>query len=184
MRRLCFTLDVLTDGSECTGHGTLFLSVWKQPKDSQNDNKLNWLQEEMKMSAPSARYAISGLGDATARLCADQRLKLAPTRAVFLPTRDYCADGLAALFLALHSAGAPSLHVVTSVDDDAMMEALAGITLGFHRHMNIMTCHVPKTTLGTSKRQEYLFREACPALRTTGVWTYFNFRSRHAAVGP
>jgi hypothetical protein len=163
MRRVCFTLDVLTDGSECTGHGTLFLSVWKQPKDIHMANNnadvnvtttnFNWLQEEMKMSAPLARYAISGLGDATARLCADQRLKLAPTRAVFLPTREYCADGLAALFLALHSAGAPSLHIVTSAaaasddddDDDDAMEALAGITLGFHRHMNIMTCHVPKT---------------------------------------
>src|SRR6476620_6831057 len=41
-RKLYYTVDVLTDGSEWTGDGTLFLSVYKeQPKngaaDDQND---------------------------------------------------------------------------------------------------------------------------------------------------
>jgi hypothetical protein len=31
VHRMFYTLDVLNDGSEYTGHGTLFLTVWKSP---------------------------------------------------------------------------------------------------------------------------------------------------------
>ena len=186
--RFCYTLDVLTDGSEHTGCGTLFLSVWKTPlsvltaataaigdrneslssssdsdtncsssassesdseedeeneggtqkeepdDDNHNDNHhchnnratpesckdpYLWLTAEASSACerhtPVARYAISGIGDATARLCADQRFKLAPTRACFVPDLSNfsaAADGLSSLFLALYGAGSPSLHVV------------------------------------------------------------------------
>ncbi|CAJ1936335.1 unnamed protein product [Cylindrotheca closterium] len=93
------------------------------------------------MNSPLARYAIAGLGDATARLCADQRLKLAPTKAVFISSLE-CSDGLSALLLALLSSGSASLHIVSS--DQLDVEALAGIMLGKNRHLNIQTCHVPK----------------------------------------
>jgi ribonuclease BN (tRNA processing enzyme) len=218
---LCFTLDVLTDGSEFTGHGTIFLSVWRRSRlqtlpqaqqrsataessavvedenvttttDKDKETPVNhptsstssWLLEVMNTTAPLARYAISGLGDGTARLCADQRVKLAPTRAVFLPcsttttsattipldksdncdTRTTttgggaCWDGLPALLLALHTAGAPSLHIVApstttttktgnaSEKEDStssLLEDLSSLVLGRRKDLEIRTCHVP-----------------------------------------
>ena len=120
MINVCYTIDVLSDGSEFTGP-TLFLSVWRKPKSGNNrnptDDQHEWIREEMKMNPPLARYAIAGLGDATARLCADQRFKLAPTKAVFIPSLD-CSDGLSALLLALLSSGSASLHVVSSCQLD------------------------------------------------------------------
>lgn len=149
MGRICFSLDVLTDGSDCTGHGTLFLSVWRKPKSVDFDENHSWLLEIMNTTPPLARYAISGLGDATSRLCADQRLKLAPTRAVFLPCSTSSWDGLSAMLLALHSAGAPSLHVVTTTPDSGnRLEELAEIILGRHRGFNIPTCEVPLSSQG------------------------------------
>jgi ribonuclease BN (tRNA processing enzyme) len=154
--RVCFTLDVLTDGSDFTGHSTIFLSVWKRPKDDNDDSlfALKKLKESMQLQAPLARYAIAGLGDATARLCADQRMKLAPTRAVFFPSSPAagsgCGDGLTTVLLALHAAGAPSLHIVTPTDtDEQAIEELASLTLGTRRHMNIQTCRVPQTATAT-----------------------------------
>ena len=209
---LYFTLDVLTDGSEFTGHGTIFLSVWKRPKTHHQQKQQqcdgSWassaILDIISTSTPLARYAISGLGDATARLCADQRLKLASTRAVFVPScnheteyptdsvrsdgtcsdgydcnsendrrrlgsSSFCWDGLPALLLALHTAGAASLHIVTptfqatscpnddtvksdaaglngikkGVTDEDPLEELATIILGRHKDLKICTCHVP-----------------------------------------
>ncbi len=199
-RRFCYTLDVLTDGSEHTGCGTLFLSVWKTPlaiyntthvddssdsedsssssdeesveeddnygKDGKQNNAdetetisgpYSWLtgaDDEQsnnvtrEIPVPVARYALSGLGDATTRLCADQRFKLAMTKACFLPTLKQ-ADGLSALFLALYGAGSQSLHLVVpknSID----MEDLATLVLGTYKNMDIRTCEVafdPSNTL-------------------------------------
>ena len=240
-RRFCYTLDVLTDGSEHTGCGTLFLSVWKIPLSIQkvatsaaaaedddsdsgtsdsgtsdsgasdssslciedesngkkpkpnpkhqnsideipNDNNpdiYSWLigssndddDEENPSSSttnvpseehtPIARYAISGFGDATARLCADQRFKLKPIRACFVPERGFLArtsDGLSALFLAVYGAGVPSLHLVVPspssgnrVEEDGstvggggggFVEELATIILGKHKNLDIQTCEV------------------------------------------
>eukprot|EP00934_Nitzschia_sp_Nitz4_P008345 Nitzschia sp. Nitz4//scaffold65_size103378//92020//94530//NITZ4_004483-RA/size103378-exonerate_est2genome-gene-0.89-mRNA-1//1//CDS//3329556291//8335//frame0 len=148
--RVCFTIDVLTDGSEYTGNGTLFLSVWKKPLDvsccSKNSSGTTertwtaWLEEASSFSSPLARYAIAGLGDATARLCADQRFKLASTKAVFLPSLQ-CADGLPALLLALHTGGAPNLHVAGP--DAAFVEDMATLILGPKRHLQINNCQVP-----------------------------------------
>ena len=144
-RRLQFTLDVLTDGSLHTGDGTLFLSVWKKPSytseaSSNGEAASNWIVENMKTNPPLARYAISGLGDGTARLSADQRFKLAPTRAAFLPNPESW-DGLSALLLAIFTAGSPSLHVVS--DDSERMEQLAQLVLGRHKDLSIPTCQVP-----------------------------------------
>lgn len=140
MSRVSFTLDVLSDGSEFTGP-TLFLSVWKRPRTLQSaEAECERLQETMELGPPLARYAIAGLGDAVARLCADQRFKLSPTRAVFVPSMAG-ANGLSTLLFALLNAGSPSLHVVS--DDSLNVEELASIILGNHRHLNIQTCHVP-----------------------------------------
>ena len=219
--RFCYTLDVLTDGSEHTGCGTLFLSVWKIPisirnaaasftddesddsdsssdcsdeengeeqhqkqnnridsdqnsdeiprEKKQNHDPYSWLtgaseSEERKndlqssssftTNVPIARYAISGLGDATARLCADQKFKLAPTRACFLPelgTMARTSDGLSALLLALYGCGAPSLHLVvpkpSSIGnrrntEDGFVEDVASLILGAHKNLDIRTCEI------------------------------------------
>jgi ribonuclease BN (tRNA processing enzyme) len=170
-QRIRFTLDVLTDGSEYTGHGTLFLSVWKAPlapsstaatsrhESTEHDLTIDVLKEATLL----ARYAVSGLGDALARLAADQRFKLAATRALFVPTQGSgcCVDGFAALLLALHGSGSPRLHVVMppSVEeeeeetgvvrkqhkhdqDDDVVERLANIALGAHKHLSIQTCTI------------------------------------------
>ena len=225
--RFCYTLDVLTDGSEHTGCGTLFLSVWRIPlsvqkaaasfaaddeseSESENsgsssvssqeessdgednvdaapvnsidsDSNSNEIPDQPKISdpyawltgdsesnfdqVPIARYAISGLGDATARLCADQRFKLAPTKACFLPQvgrKSKAVDGLSALFLALYGEGAPSLHMVLpktpvelyrdngqrkAVDDktdESFVEEIATVVLGKHKNMDIRTCEIPQ----------------------------------------
>lgn len=144
---VCFTLDVLTDGSEYTGSGSLFLSVWKKPTAKKASttphDETGWLKESMALNPPLSRYAIAGVGDLTARLSADQRFKLASTRAVFSPTQD-CLDGLSALLLALHSAGAPSLHIVSTQGET--MEELATIVLGTRRNLKISNCQVPAPT--------------------------------------
>lgn len=134
--QVCFTLDVLSDGSECTGRGTLFLSAWKQTTNPSP----SWLQEAMEIGSPLCRYAISGIGDLTSRLAADQRLKLAPTQAVFAPTPD-SLDGLSALLLALRSAGAASLHVASTSAD--IIDELMEIVLGNRCNFQVSNCEIP-----------------------------------------
>jgi ribonuclease BN (tRNA processing enzyme) len=138
-QEVCYTVDVLSDGSEFTGQGSLFLSVWKKPRDATPTN-MSWLEEAMEISSPIGRYAISGIGDLSSRLAADQRFKLAPTRAVFAPTCD-SLDGLSALLLVLSSSGAPSLHIVSTRAE--IMEELATIVLGSRRNLRISNCQVP-----------------------------------------
>jgi ribonuclease BN (tRNA processing enzyme) len=236
--KFCYTLDVLTDGSEHTGCGTLFLSVWKIPlsirtasasavaaanddddddvtddemtssssgsvsSSSSNNNNNDDEEEEVgkddpyawltgtslddnNNDGPVARYALSGVGDATARLCADQRYKLARTRACFLPDlfgSSGQVDGLSALFLALHGAGSPSLHMVVpalfennngSDSGSSFIEELATITLGSYKKFDIRTCEVrePPTTCNSDDtnnlawwrvyEDDYLIVHAC-----------------------
>jgi ribonuclease BN (tRNA processing enzyme) len=101
---------------------------------------VSWLEETMEINSPLGRYAISGIGDLTSRLAADQRFKLASTRAVFAPTGD-SLDGLSALLLALSSSGAPSLHITSTKGD--IMEELATIVLGSRCSLKISNCQVP-----------------------------------------
>lgn len=236
--RFCYTLDVLTDGSEHTGLGSMFLSVWKIPlsarasvaesndvdeslstssesdddsscftnasddddddssedesvhhdhrprateNQQQNTNPYAWLTTDDHNDndpatgeghVPVVRYSLSGLGDATARLCADQGFKLNKTRACFLPNlsgTSAATDGLSALFYALSSTGSPSLHMVvpasfeqnrntncslnennrnsvTSEPEErsgaAFVEEMATITFGARQKFDIRTCEV------------------------------------------
>ena len=161
--RFCVTIDVLTDGSEGTGdNGTLFLSVWKHPpslaSSTASEDSL-WLHENWDMELPKARYLISGAGDCFARLCADQRMKVSPTRAIFLPPPSSLVssplstgegeDGLAALLLALQSSGSSSLHLVSPNQNTCdTMEEYSDIVLGKastsqRRTLEVVTCHIP-----------------------------------------
>jgi ribonuclease BN (tRNA processing enzyme) len=93
---LLYTIDVLTDGSEGTGDGTVFLSVWKQngsnigisnaKSGSTDHNNDDDTDNDWYTAAPAARYCLSGAmnADATSRLAADQRFKLGTClRAIF-----------------------------------------------------------------------------------------------------
>jgi len=111
-----YTLDVLTDGSEGTGDGTLFLSVWKRAKLPVNLKDPQTI-EQLASGVPVARYAVTGLGDLTSRLATDQRFKLQTVKAVFCCSTPAGLWGLPALLIALHQAGAAELAIVSTQSD-------------------------------------------------------------------
>lgn len=81
-------LDTLTDGSEFTGSGTIFLTIVRVSPS----------QEETIV----ARYALNGISPLISRLASDQALKLSHVRACFLNSMGVdCTAGLAALLLSL-----------------------------------------------------------------------------------
>ena len=140
--RYHYLVDVLTDGAERTGFGTLFLSVYrsefvpnKSKCQSNNDdgNKplVNFSNVELSSSSSSsqttikatpdqlllgeaiARYALAGVGDCTNHLAADQRYKLKSVKAAFCTGTGDDNDDLFGIVSALREAGAPSVALVT-----------------------------------------------------------------------
>lgn len=127
-RPLEFSLDVITDGSEHTGHGTIFLTISKKPfSDS---------------SSVLARYAIGGLSSTTARLCTDQKFSVRHVRAVTCPTHS-CGAGLASLVLNLSQAGAASLAVCGGPGVASFAEKVVSIILRNRAYPKVATCEVP-----------------------------------------
>ena len=149
--RLVLSLDTLTDGSERTGHGAIFLSIRRGPKCSAGAvaNDPICVESAVDDSDPShsllARYAISGLPTLTARLCADQRLQLASTRAAFLPTLDPASIvGIPSLLLALNNAGAAKVFVAGPRGLDEYIEKSVDLVLGRYKAFPAATtCEVP-----------------------------------------
>ena len=94
-----YSLDTLTDGSEYTGNGTVFLSVRRRPPRVGGSAASEDL--ELCNDTLLARYALTGLGSQTARLAADQCFKLSPIRALFCPSRMdvSCTCGIPSLLL-------------------------------------------------------------------------------------
>ena len=157
--RLVLSLDTLTDGSERTGHGAIFLSVRKGPKQAPRTGAvadetigLDSFESSVDDSDPShsilARYAISGLPTLTARLCADQRFHLASTRAVFCPNLDPASIvGIPSLLLALNNAGAPKVFVAGPKGVDAYVERNVDLVLGRYKTFPAATtCEVPSSS--------------------------------------
>ena len=95
---ISYSLDTLTDGSEYTGNGTVFLTVRRRsPKvESVASDYLDICNDTL-----LARYALTGLSTQTARLAADQCFKLSPVRALFCPSRMdvSCTCGIPSLLL-------------------------------------------------------------------------------------
>mmetsp|Transcript_6266 Transcript_6266/g.17525 ORF Transcript_6266/g.17525 Transcript_6266/m.17525 type:complete len:935 (+) Transcript_6266:171-2975(+) len=157
--RLVLSLDALTDGSERTGHGAIFLSIRKGPKcpaaGAGEDYPL-CLESAVDDSDPShsllARYAISGLPTLTARLCADQRLHLASTRAAFLPTLDPASIvGMPSLLLALNNAGSAKVFVAGPRGLDAYLGRNVDLVLGRYKAFPVATtCEVPSSSGGAA----------------------------------
>jgi hypothetical protein len=96
---LTYSLDTLTDGSEYTGNGTVFLTVRRRPPNAGG----SVASEDLEICNDTllARYALTGLGTLTARLAADQCFKLSPVRALFCPSRMdvSCTCGIPSLLL-------------------------------------------------------------------------------------
>jgi len=88
---------------------------------------------------------VSGLPNLTARLCADQRLRLASTRAAFVPNLDTAAIiGVPSLLLALSNAGAEKLFVAGPAGVDNYVESMVDIVLGRGKlYPAATTCEVP-----------------------------------------
>ena len=128
-----YSIDCLTDGSEHTGDGTLFLSIWKS-----RDN-----EDFVRTDVPVARYAIAGVGDLTSRLAADQRYKLHNVKAVFCTTRS-SISGLPTLQIILHQAGAAELSIVSCFTDE--VEACIDLLEGRRSNPQCRLCQVPETT--------------------------------------
>ena len=149
--RLVLSLDTLTDGSERTGHGAIFLSIRRGPKYPAGAvaNDPICVESAVDDSGPShsllARYAISGLPTLTARLCADQRLQLASTRAAFLPTLDPASIvGIPSLLLALNNAGTAKVFVAGPRGVDEYIEKNVDLVLGRYKAFPAATtCEVP-----------------------------------------
>lgn len=127
---LFYSIDVLTDGSEGTGEGTLFLSVWKH-------------KDDIFETAPLVRYALNGLGDLTSRLAADQKLKLGCVSGIF------CSSlaslwGLPALLLALNKSGAANLSVISRYSD--RVENIVNLLQSKRTYPTVSICQIQESS--------------------------------------
>jgi ribonuclease BN (tRNA processing enzyme) len=144
-----YTLDVLTDGSEYTGDGTLFLSVWKSsiaftaspPDDATNTNSTSSWHERVATNKLIARYAVTGLGDLLARLVADQRYKLNTVQAVFCSTNNKALWGLPALNMALYGAGAAEVSIIST--QSQRVESVLALLESHRKNPTVHLCQVP-----------------------------------------
>jgi ribonuclease BN (tRNA processing enzyme) len=131
-----YTLDTLTDGSEGTGDGTLFLSVWKQSIANPTTIRLS------PSDKPCACYAIQGLGDGTSRLAADRQYKLGSVRAVFVPYTNHCGLwGIPSWTCAARAAGVAQVHVVAP--NATRIEQFLQSVEGRRPYPSIALCQLP-----------------------------------------
>jgi hypothetical protein len=150
-----YSLDVLTDGSEHTGNGTVFLTVSRPPSSSTiaaaaAANPSASLDQDTLL----ARYALSGVSTLTSRLASDQSFKLSCVRAVFCPSsgsadwkqnRDTSSfAGMPSLLLSLSSYSMNGrLIVVGDGGIEGYMEHVADLVLKRRNYPEIVTCVVP-----------------------------------------
>jgi ribonuclease BN (tRNA processing enzyme) len=124
-RPLQHSFHALTDGSEFTGNGCIFLTVYPT-------------------ATSTIRYALCGVCEQVSRIAADQRFPLQFTRAVFmLSSNDDSLDGLASLLLTLQQAGAANLTVVGANGTCDKVEGIVDTIL--HKrtsHPQVRTCEM------------------------------------------
>jgi ribonuclease BN (tRNA processing enzyme) len=139
-----YTLDVLTEGSEYTGDGTLFLSVWKSDIGRSTES---W-HERTATNKLLARYAVTGLGDVLARSAADQRFKLNCVKAVFC-TSSTSLWGLPALHMAVHGAGAAELSIAST--ESERVEHVLSLLESHRKNPTVHLCQVPEAPVASSE---------------------------------
>ncbi len=150
IQRLRYSLDTLTDGSEHTGHGSIFLTVSKGSIDTATGDGVNDAAIDDETSTTIlARYALSGLCTLTSRLAADQNFKLSPVRAVFCASRDdvSCISGIPSLLLSLANySSTGELYVVGDDGMDVYVDEIASAILTRRRYPQVLTCVVPPSS--------------------------------------
>ena len=150
--RLQYSLDVLTDGSEYTGHGTVFLTVTRKSAYS----PISQPEDEVQLQGGTilARYALTGLSTLTARLATDQSYKLSYVKSIFLPNRTdvISTAGISSLLLSLSNYSMTgALHCVGPVGTSDFIEELSKLILGTRReYPKVTVCEVPTLTQETS----------------------------------
>jgi len=123
-RQLQHSFHVLTDGSEFTGHGCVFLTVYPS-------------------ATSTIRYALSGVCEQVSRLAADQKFPLHHTRAVFVSSLQCSLDGLASLLLTLQQAGASQLTVVGANGTCHAVDGVVETVLSQKTtHPRVYTCEI------------------------------------------
>ena len=143
--RLKYTIDTLTDGSDYTGNGTIFLTVSRLPTaGNTNENEENDLDNEnvndrdihsitREQETILARYSLTGLSSLTSRLASDQGFNLSSLRAVLLPSHTdvQCTTGIPSILLSLREYSlSGSLCVIGGDGVDAYIEKIVDLTLG------------------------------------------------------
>jgi ribonuclease BN (tRNA processing enzyme) len=152
-----YTLDILTDGSEYTGDGTLFLSVWKSDISVSSSpithtdvatasTTENW-HGRTAANKLLARYSVTGLGDVLARSAADQRFKMNCVKAVFC-TSSTALWGLPALHMALHGAGAAELSIVST--ESEKVERMLSLLESHRKNPTVHLCQVPEAPVAST----------------------------------
>jgi hypothetical protein len=117
--RFRYSLDIISDGSAYTGHGTLLFSILRRSSSASVSNVgavsssnngddcccTNDKEEEEEEEVIMKRYAF-GYCENMGRLVQDQKQKISKVTAVFVPTSDVKATaGIPSLLLALSDAG-------------------------------------------------------------------------------
>jgi ribonuclease BN (tRNA processing enzyme) len=134
---LCFSIDVLSDGSEYNGNAaTLFLSLWKSSTSDAAGN----CQDDASLLA---RYAVAGCPcDVLSRAAADQRFKLGNVLAVFGCDPVNTVAEVSALPGLLYASQQATLTVAVLSDGDRI-ERLVQTIHGSHVHPKVRICQLP-----------------------------------------
>ncbi len=159
-----YHLDILTDGSELTGHGTVFFTISRGTRTTSSSNVYttsnnldtnNCTDTDIDTDTLLARYALTGLSTLTSRLASDQSFKLSPTRAVFTPFHPNhdiesttTTIGLSSLLLALSNYSMTgTLHVVGPKGMETYVSSIVDLILGHRRvYPKVAICDIPMPT--------------------------------------
>jgi ribonuclease BN (tRNA processing enzyme) len=136
---LCFSIDVLSDGSEYNGNtATLFLSLWKSSNTASDTAGI--CQDDASLLA---RYAVAGCPcDVLSRAAADQRFKLGNVHAVFGCDPVNTLAEVSALPGLLYASHRATLTVAVLSDADRI-ERLVQTIHGSHVHPTVRICQLP-----------------------------------------
>jgi ribonuclease BN (tRNA processing enzyme) len=161
---LCFSIDVLSDGSEYNGNAaTLFLSLWK----SSASDAAGICQDDASLLS---RYAVAGCPcDVLSRAAADQRFKLGNVLAVFGCDPVNTLAEVSALPGLLYSSQQATLTVAVLSDADRI-ERLVQTIHGSHVHPKVRICQLPADNDRACSPQWWKVYEDCYVIVHARRW--------------
>lgn len=134
LARCRYSMDVITDGSAFTGHGTLIFSVLRGSSYGTNQPEEDEIMR---------RYSF-GYCENMGRLAQDQKQKLAQITAVFLPMVDVASTaGIPSLLLTLSDAGAEQVSIVGPPPLAKYLNFTANFILKNRLYPKVNVCEVP-----------------------------------------